>query len=325
MIGVKAKALLAATIVCLGTVTACSTRSAESRAIHTYVDAALKALDRGYLAKTTAWRTERAKVAPTLYDSASIKATHPILNRLAKKAGGPHSSFQPPKSVKRLDKAGAPATKFAVPTVTAHDGIGVLTIPTYLGTSETANRRYDDAAAKAIDAHRAEVTCGWIVDVSANLGGTVWPMLAAVSPLLDDGDVMSFVDRDRHRAAVTVDGTTIHYDGKEVASLGTPTDLNAPVAILQSKATSSAAEAVVVAFRGQAHARSFGRPTQGFSSANATTRLSDGSRLVVTEAIDADRTGRTYGSRIGPDQVTPIDDPKATAKAVTTWLRSQCG
>lgn len=315
---------LVAVVLCASALSGCGGKSPE---VHAYVDAAIKPMNRGILADTAAWRKARDTALPRLYAAKNIPGTHTLLQRLAVKAGGAHSSFQPPKTVSKLDKPFSPKATFELPKVAAVDGLGVLTIPTYLGSDPRTNRRYERAAAKAISANYADVSCGWIIDLSTNVGGTTWPMLAAASPLLDNGRVLSFVDRAGGRADVTIDGTVVRIAGKVVASLGAngiPKMNTMPIAILQNQSTASAAEAVVIAFAGQASAKSFGQSTQGLSSVNATTSLSDGSRLVITQALDADRTGKTYGGRVEPDVRTPPNAAGGIAKPAIAWLRSQC-
>ena len=59
--------------------------------------------------------------------------------------------------------------------------------------------------------------------------------------------------------------------------------------------------------------------------------LSDGALLVLTVAVDADRTGYTYDSAIAPDQLVPVDLSQigTTAdrgvQAATSWLHDQEG
>ena len=104
-----------------------------------------------------------------------------------------------------------------------------------------------------------------------------------------------------------------------------------PVAVLTGPKTASAGEAIVVAFRGRPSTRSFGEPTAGVPTANQGFRLSDGALLVLTVAVDADRTGRTYDSTIPPDQLVPVDlsqigtPADGGVQAATTWLHKREG
>jgi carboxyl-terminal processing protease len=101
------------------------------------------------------------------------------------------------------------------------------------------------------------------------------------------------------------------------------------VAVLTGRDTASAGEAIVVALRARPHTRSFGEPTAGVPTANEVYTLSDGGLLVLTVALDADRTGQTYDGPIAPDQWVPYDLSQADApgnppdgliQAATTWV-----
>lgn len=73
-----------------------------------------------------------------------------------------------------------------------------------------------------------------------------------------------------------------------------------PVAVLVDRRTASAAEAVLVACRGRARTRSFGEATSGVPTGNARHRLPDGTRLLITTSVAADRCGNTYRARSSP-------------------------
>ncbi|GAA3815984.1 S41 family peptidase [Streptomyces phyllanthi] len=104
---------------------------------------------------------------------------------------------------------------------------------------------------------------------------------------------------------------------------------DAPVAVLTSGATASAGEAVVVAFHGRPDTRFFGESTRGVPTGNQPHRLSDGAVLNLTEAKDADRTGRTYDARIPPDEEvfterrTVGTSRDRVLEAAKSWLAEQ--
>jgi carboxyl-terminal processing protease len=111
------------------------------------------------------------------------------------------------------------------------------------------------------------------------------------------------------------------------ARLGRP---RPPVAVLTSRLTGSAGERLVMAFRGRPGTRSFGEPTAGVPTGNSPHRLSDGAELHLTEAVGIDRTGRSYHTRIKPDQPIATDwtrygspaDP--VLQAAVAWLDMRC-
>jgi C-terminal processing protease CtpA/Prc len=164
--------------------------------------------------------------------------------------------------------------------------------------------------------------CGWIVDLRRNTGGGMWPMFQSVRAILGEGTLGSFVDAGGVKTAWTYPQDT---DGA-VTPLAHPMG---PVAVLTSRLTAGAAEAVAIAFRGRLWTRSFGEPTWGTPTLTENYPLVDGGMLQLTTAFDADRTGTEYKSRVAPDEPMPIewthlgapDDPMIIAAG--TWLRSQ--
>ena len=67
---------------------------------------------------------------------------------------------------------------------------------------------YVDAAHDVLGA----AACGWIVDLRSNGGGNLYPMLAALAPLLGPGPLLGY--RDRHGRT---DSWVIDDDGTVVA------------------------------------------------------------------------------------------------------------
>jgi carboxyl-terminal processing protease len=177
--------------------------------------------------------------------------------------------------------------------------------------------------------------CGWIVDVRANGGGNMWPMLAGIGPLLGDTLVGAFgtgggADRWFYKDGVS---GVLHPDGKlEVVSRAAmpPVHLRDPraaVAVLIDSGTGSSGEVVALAFRGRPNTRSFGQPSAGYATENRGATLADGANMVVTVGYQVDRLGVAGGERIHPDEVlmdgAPSGWPFATdrvATAAAAWL-----
>lgn len=80
-----------------------------------------------------------------------------------------------------------------------------------------------------------------------------------------------------------------------------------PVAVLTDSQTASSGQAIVAAFKGRPHTCSFGPPTYGVPTANQEEQLSDGALMVLTLAVDADRTGHRYDAEraAGPSTQEP--------------------
>jgi carboxyl-terminal processing protease len=167
--------------------------------------------------------------------------------------------------------------------------------------------------------------CGWIVDLRANGGGNMWPMLAGLRPLLGDGPLGTF-EGPVGKGAPWRAGAGVGVEPP--ASLAALE--SAWVAVLTGPRTASSGEAVAIAFRGRPRTRSFGLPTTGLSTSNGTFPLPDGSMILLTTAVDADRTGRRYGEKVEPDErvesstpVPPGNDP--TIATAIRWLTQASG
>lgn len=208
-------------------------------------------------------------------------------------------------------------------------GIGYVELPELVGSDWFGDSAsYAVAGQAAIRSADAPPGCGWIVDLRRNGGGNMWPMLAAAGPLLGDGLLGGFISPGT-ASRWSYDGGRARMDGRTLAEVRDPYAIPAevPVAVLTSRLTASSGEAVVIAFRGRPGTRSFGEATRGLPTANATLPLPDGAMLFLTTAVDADRTGRAYRTRIEPDERAPTewrdlggDDDPAIAAAVR-WLR----
>lgn len=138
---------------------------------------------------------------------------------------------------------------------------------------------------------------------------------------LSDGTVGGFVDRNGTQTELTINGGKALVGSDQIFSVADHPKITQPVAVLQGPDTASSGEMVVLAFKGQQNARSFGVPTAGLSSANQTSTLYDNTMMLLTVAVDTDRTGATYGGPIRPDTEAGPDN---AAQAARTWLQSQC-
>lgn len=259
-----------------------------------------------------------AEVAARAHGADSYAATYPVLADALQRLGGEHSRFYPPAEARRAFAPSNSGSAAVVPSVSAaEDGVVVLELPTLLSNDEAVTTGYVAAVAAGLREHPAR--CGYVVDVRGNHGGDLWPMLAALDPLLTEGPVLSFVHRDTTQT-VSVAGADVLLDGSVQQSVADPpARVAAPVALLQDEMTGSSAEAVVLSFRGQAMTRSFGAPTHGFSTANQPLSLYDGAVANLTVAVDADRTGAQWDGPIPPD--SPTARPMTAARS---WLRRTC-
>lgn len=210
--------------------------------------------------------------------------------------------------------------------------IGYLEIPGFYGTL-TAGNQFATQIQHAICGLDTPPITGWVVDLRLDIGGSFWPMLAGLGPLLGEGEIGAFVDGRGTRFPW-------HYQaGRAWADNVSPSQITdapyhltkalAPLAVLTDDFTASGGEAVVVAFRGRPGSRSFGEATDGVPTGNDGTQLSDGAFISVTSVFDVDRTGRVYDAAIAPDEFIANNwrgfgtDRDPVLRAALTWLEAQ--
>lgn len=208
--------------------------------------------------------------------------------------------------------------------------IGYVHVPQWSGGSPSLADSLQTAVARL---DRAGV-CGWIVDIRANGGGNMWPMLAGIGPLLGDTLVGAFGTGPEAERWFYKDGVAgiLHVGGRlDTVSRATVTAARvraprAPVAVLFDGGTGSSGEVIALAFRGRPNTRSFGEPTAGVATSNRGAQLPDGANMVVTTSYQVDRRGVVAGERIQPDEVVTGPPPgwpfatDAVARAAATWV-----
>ena len=278
------------------------------------------------------WTTLRQQTFAIAAGAKTPADTYLAIQNALTELGDHHSFFLEPQPANQL--AAGPITSDQQPhgQRLAH-GIGYLELP-HFEASEQAAKQYVMLAQDAIRTADQVGTCGWMVDLRNNDGGNMWPMLAGVGPILGEGVAGSFVDPDGVKQAWGYSNGQAQLAGSTIIGAESSYHLKhplPPVAVLTGPVTASSGEAITVAFRGRPHTRSFGEPTAGVPTDNDAFSLSDGALLVLTVAVDADRTGQTYDSAIAPDQPVPVDlsqigtPADRGVQAATTWLHDQEG
>jgi carboxyl-terminal processing protease len=316
-------------------VVGCSSSSGQLAVAHAYLERALTALqDHSMDLKAAAWPSINSH-AESLASHARVPAeTYEAIRYAITAIGDPHSRFLTPTQARSFNGTGA--TSYEPPTGALVDHrYAMLELPAFEGNSHAIAGYIADG--ERIVQHLDETRpCGWIVDLRGNTGGNMWPMLTVVLPLLRGSPVGYFVDKTGHRTAWAIMDGQIYSGSQPMVPQRNTYRLKtaAPaIAVLQDEETASSGEAVLVAFRGQRQAKTFGLASAGVPSGNTLVTLSDGAELLITEVRDADRTGHVYPNlqHIQPDIWAPRTThlppgqpwhPTAPA-AATTWLSAQ--
>lgn len=176
----------------------------------------------------------------------------------------------------------------------------------------------------------AQSPCGLVLDLRANTGGNMYPMLAGLAPLLPEGPVLSFEDAHGHRDPLilqdgqlrTAQFQPMGQGGGAALLAADPAWRTRAVAVLTGPSTGSSGEMVLIAFKGRVNTRFFGQASAGVNTGNSVHALRHGGLLALASSRALDRQGRLYAGPISPDE-TDETDAETLAKAAA-WLRASC-
>ena len=144
----------------------------------------------------------------------------------------------------------------------------------------------------------------------------MYPMIAAVSPLLPDGIILRFKSRKR-TSPISLEFVLSSAQLTPNSVKRFPKDT--PIAILTDEWTGSSGEATLLCFRGLDSVRSFGTPTAGYASANTSYSLADGYTLVITTASNVARTGEEFCE----DPIEPDVHSGAPLQDALAWIQDR--
>lgn len=251
----------------------------------------------------------RARAEEAVKDAESAADTYPHIDSVLTAAGGKHSTLLVPGSIPEQ------RTQGSLPSVDVNGRVASVSLPAT--DVEWDNAAYMDAAAPPLIGALNDGACAAVVDLRGNTGGDLGPMLASVSALLPDGEVLWF-STPLYDKPVMITGNSVQGGGTPMTA---PVDgkFQVPVAVLVDGMTASSGEATMLAFRGMDNSRSFGMPTAGYASANISFEMPDGARVLLSTANDKARTGEVFGDDpIEPDVVTT-----SAERAAHEWISQQ--
>lgn len=319
-----------------------------------YVDAVLEILEsRHWRSSEIEWQALRAEVRGSLPELPTQSQAYQAIELALDVIGDRHTRFRPPWEDVPIDASGPR------PRGDRLEGdIGYLYVPGNHLLSDDAFTMYASYIVEAMrEVDQSSPVCGWIIDLRDNIGGSIPPMLLGLGPLFGDGVFLSYVgtrgrtmEWEYRKGSLLVNGIpfdemTVHeseapYDSPYVlpspvtlrlqaafrlyTNAYTPDDPEAPVALLISDLTASAAEGVLVGFLGRPDTRSFGVPTAGLPTGVEGVHMLDGAVLAVAGSRSRDRLGRLYEDRIKPMRrsvdLFPFDQEDAVQGEAAGWL-----
>lgn len=235
-------------------------------------------------------------------DTTDTKMLFDFVTQKLRKVGDKHSFFIGKKSIAKIME-----TPLAVSPQADYlgDGIGWIKVPACLTFDPVKDKAFAGtirSEIKRIDS--GQKVSGWIVDLRHNTGGNMWPMLAGLNALIEDGTVGYFVDPNSNKKQ-----PWFSQNGKSNgtnASNYKIQDRKVKIAVLIDSMTGSSGEMTAISLIGLPNVKTFGQTSAGYTTANRTYVLSNGSQLLLAVQFVADRTSKGYKDNIVPD--VPVND-----------------
>ena len=187
-----------------------------------------------------------------------------------------------------------------------NENIGYVIIPGMLMIDLSQNalnietqKMYDEIAQLA----KKNELNGWIIDLRFNIGGNVYPMLAALHSLLGDNIVYNTVDKNGSVILPHRLKNGGFYSGKKLeteAKISVSPNLSVPVAIITGKMTGSAGEDIAVAFKNRTNVIFIGEKSYGLLTGNDLIDFPFNLKLALTTSYISDINNK-YEPYITPD------------------------
>lgn len=268
------------------------------------------------------WADFKSKVLAKAGNAKTVTETYPAIHLAIKLLGDGHSYFAPVMGDSDSTEENGKPPVLADEKVP--DDIGYLRVRYCMGDNEQKQIYIDDLLSSIRQRDKDNLK-GWIVDLRGNFGGDMLPMLLGTGPILGDGILGYTAYPDGQMHSWNYEKGRFYYDNAEDATIKAKEyyQLKKPnpfVAVLTDTLTASSGEALTVAFKGRERTKSFGYKTYGVSTSNEKFVLSDGSNMLITVAVFADRNKKHYGHSVAPDKV--VAPEKALLEAIA-WLRAQ--
>lgn len=270
------------------------------------------------------WREidrEVAQISATIESIDSLEKIFRYFTTQLRKAGDKHSFFLMEKRVDKIK--GASQEGKQAESKYLENGVGYIKVPALLTFVGEKDKDFADNIRKQIQTlDSVHTITGWVVDLRHNTGGNMWPMLAGLNALTEDGTVGYFV-YPASKKSIPWKSTngSITYTGLKVDTYKIKNP-QVKIAILIDSLTASSGEMTAISFSGLPNVRFFGTPSGGYTTANITIPLMYGNILNLAASYVADRNHKEFKDKIIPDEmITSTDKNKdETLEIATKWL-----
>jgi carboxyl-terminal processing protease len=276
-------------------------------------------------AEWAAYREKVLKSAPIHNKDEFYEAVANALRAL----GDNHSYFIPPAEHKATE-----VLKDEEPSFSVKQGVGHIVMPAVTcDVSSEEGGFLDEKWVRDFQLKLEEiwdqVTVGWIIDLRCNLGGNMYPMIAALSPFYLNPNIGGFygVDKEGTRKTQIIFDGWQYKIGAEQHSYSAPLlsrRNQKPVKVLIGKHTASSGEFLALSLERQPHVQLVGKPTWGVANVNTTMVMPDDlGCYMLTCAYDLDKNDEPlYQMRVDPELFTQNEGDAELEEVMALLLKS---
>jgi len=216
--------------------------------------------------------------------------------------------------------------------VRVENGIGIINIPHNMqDTVDTPEAMLNEKVVadfhEKLDAIKHQVTKGWIIDLSQNIGGNMYPMIGALSDFFINQNLGGFYlyqyGKDPVTQKMSFDGMNFKYDDQVDISFKKPYPIGTnhlPTVVIISHDTASSGEMLALALQRQPNVKLIGQPSSGLATCNYKMTLPNQlGHYMLTVGNDLDKEDKPLLSEnVTPDIFidTNIKDPIHVAKEI---------
>ncbi len=201
--------------------------------------------------KTIDWASFRTEVLTAAGAGQTIQDAYPAI-AVALRLLNDQQSYYSSSDGRQIGPPPVGGCSAAAPTTPElPDTVGYVRVEGCLCEGTAAITQFAESIQRAIKTADRPGLAGWIVDFRGNRGGNMWPMVAGIGPILDEGIIGYIVYHDREYEREYRDGGAMSF-GDTFAQVGTPYSVlngSPKVAVLTDGLIASAGEAVVVYFK----------------------------------------------------------------------------
>ncbi|RYY19018.1 MAG: hypothetical protein EOO04_22835 [Chitinophagaceae bacterium] len=223
-----------------------------------------------------------------------------VFTRNLRKVGDKHSFFITTATAKSIAKREKNAPK---PTARyLGSGIALISVPYCFNSEKSKDIAFANTIRdqiRKVDSRNNIST--WMVDLRNNGGGNMWPMLAGLNALIKDDTAGYFISpaSNNEQPWPSTNGSLVFPNAKISNYKVRNQDIK--IGVLIDSMTASSGEMTAISFIGLPNVKILGQPSAGYTTANTTYYLSDGTMFNLATAYVADRTRKAYMTRITPD------------------------